>query len=108
MKFSWSLHSSCARQKAKGLKALEEKHGFVLGHDVFFNKVETLWRRALIGRLEYLSMSKEEWVQWETTHWKPIIHYVPSISLLGNNWLVFVFIEEIDVTCILGNLWTIF
>ena len=52
-------------------------------------------------------MSKEEWVEWDTIHWKPIIHYVPTVNLLANNWLLFVFIEEIDATRILGNLWTI-
>ena len=78
-----------------------------MGHDVYMDKVETLCRRALIERREYYSLSKEEWVEWATIHWKPIIHYVPTVSLLANNWLVFVFIEEIDATRILGSLWTI-
>ena len=70
-------------------------------------KVETLCRRALIGRLEYCTMSKEGWVDWATSHWKPLIHYVPSISLLANRWLVFVFIEESDASLILENLWPV-
>ena len=32
---------------------------------------------------------------------------MPSIILLANKWLVFVFIEESDASQILGNLWTI-
>ena len=76
-----NLRSS--RRKAKALKAIELKPHFVLGHDVFMEKVETLCRRALIGRLEYCTMSKEGWVDWATSHWKPLIHYVPSISLLA-------------------------
>ena len=32
---------------------------------------------------------------------------MPSIILLANNWLVFVFIEESDASRILGNLWPI-
>ena len=71
-------------------------------------KVETLCRRALIGRLEYCTMTKEGWVEWETSHWKPLIHYVPSISLLENRWLVFVFIEESYAFLILVKLWPIF
>ena len=86
-----SYHSRC---KTKALKALDSKRRYVLGHDVFFDKVETLCCRALIGRLEYCSMSKEEWIDWATVHWKPIIHYIPTINLLANKWLVFVFIEE--------------
>ena len=69
--------------------------------------VETLCCRALIGRLEYFSMSKEGWVDWETLHWKPLIHYVPSISLLANKWLVFVFLEESDALLILDKLWLV-
>ena len=65
----------------------------MLGHNILIGKVENLCRRALIGRLEYDSMSKEEWVLWATAHWKPIINYVPTIILLANNGLVFVFIE---------------
>ena len=52
-------------------------------------------------------MSKDGWVDWATLHWKPLIHYVPSISLLANNWLVFVFLEESDASLILENLWPV-
>ena len=52
-------------------------------------------------------MTKEEWVDWATIHWNPIIHYIPTISLLTNKWLVFVFIEEMDALHILAPLWTI-
>ena len=62
-KFSWSHLSGCVHWKAKALKALEENYQYVLGHDVYLDKVETLCRRALIGRLEYVSLSKEEWVE---------------------------------------------
>ena len=79
-----------SRLKSKALKALELKPRFVLGHDVFMDKVETLCRRALIGRLEYCSLSKEEWVDWATIHWKPVINYVPTIILLANNCLMVV------------------
>ena len=50
----------------KSSKALDSKRRYVLGRDVYFDKVETLCCRALIGRLEYASISKEEWVDWET------------------------------------------
>ena len=100
------LHNT-SRRKAKALKASEHKPRFVLGHDVYMDKVETLCRRVLISRLEYCSMSKEGWVDWATLHWTPLIHYAPSISLLENRWLVFVFIEESDASLILDKLWPI-
>ena len=87
---------------------MEYKPQFVLGHDVFMEKVGTLCRRALIGRLEYCSLMKEGCVEWATSYWKPLIHYVPSISLLENKWLVFVFIKEPDASLILEKLWPVF
>ena len=57
--------------------------------------------------MEYFSLTKEEWIDWATIHWKPIIHYVPTISLLVNKWLAFVFIEENDAIRILDILWNI-
>ena len=56
----WTNHAS--RHKAKALKASAHKPRFSLGHDVFMDRVESLCRRALIGRLEYISMSKDGWV----------------------------------------------
>ena len=100
-------YATSSRHKAKALKALNLKPRYVLGHDVFMDKVETLCSRALIGRLEYYSMSREGWVEWATSHWKPLIHYVPTISLLANRWLVFVFIEAYDASLILHNLWPV-
>ena len=54
--------------KPKPLRAPDMKPWFLLGHDVFMDKVETLCSRALIGRLKYCSMSKEGWVEWATSH----------------------------------------
>ena len=96
-----------SQRKEKALKASAFKPRFSLGHDVFMDRVESLCSRALIGRLEYISLSKDGWVEWETLHWKPIIHYVPSITLLANNWLVFVFLKESDASLILENLWPV-
>ena len=44
---------SFSRRKDKSLKALENKPRFVLGHDVFMEKVETLYSRALIGKDDF-------------------------------------------------------
>ena len=42
-----------------------------------------------------------------TLHWKAILNYIPTISLLANQWLVIVFIEDDDATHILNTLWTV-
>ena len=58
------------------------------------NKVEALCCRALIGHLEYCNMNKDEWIEWASLHWKSLIDYIPTISLLPNKWLFFVFLEK--------------
>ena len=68
------------------------------------DRVSELCHCALIGRLEYCLMDKEEWVAWATLHWKPILTYVPTISLLANCWLVFIFLDDSDATRILDSL----
>ena len=91
----------------KLLKTLDAKRRYILGRDVMLDRVSELCRRALIKHLEYCTMNKEEWVAWATTHWKPILNYVPTISLLANKLLVFVFIEDVDASRILNSLCTI-
>ena len=50
------------RRKAKAYKTLEGKLRYVVGRDIYMDRVEALSRRALIGRLEYASMEKKDWV----------------------------------------------
>ena len=40
-------------------------------------------------------------------HWKPILTYVSTISLLANGWLVFVFLEDKEASKMLNSLWKI-
>ena len=71
------------------------------------DRVSKLCHWALIGLLAYCTLKKEEWVEWATTHWKPILNYIHTISILANRWLVFVFIEDVDATHILDTPWII-
>ena len=95
------LHS---RRKTKILTALDHKCRFVLGKDVMIDRVSELCHHALIGHLEYCSLNKDEWVGWATLNWKLILNYVPTISLLSNQWSIIVFIEDDDATRILNSL----
>ena len=42
-----------------------------------------------------------------TVHWKPIVTYLSTISLLAKGWLVFVFLEDAHASLILDSLWRI-
>ena len=57
--------------------------------------------------MEYYHMGKKEWVEWETTHWKPLLTYIATISFLSNGWIVFVFLEAEHATVILDLIWRI-
>ena len=70
------------RRKAKAHKVLKGKLRYVVGWDIYLDRVEALCSRVLIERLEYASMDKKELFAWEIEHWKPFLSYVPAISLL--------------------------
>ena len=92
------------RRKAKGIKALAGKFRYVLRHDIFIDRVEYLCRRALVGRLEYCHMGKKEWMEWESEHLKSVLTYIPTISLLSNGYIFFVFLEVEHASVILDML----
>ena len=51
-------------RNAKAHKVQEGKLHFVLGRDIFMDRVEALCTRALIGRMEYTRMGKNDWKIW--------------------------------------------
>ena len=79
----------------------------MLGRDIFMERVEALCSRALIGRLEYTQMGKNEWHIWASENWKPLFSYTPLISLLARGWIVFVFLEEAHALSVLNSFWCI-
>ena len=95
------------RRKVKAHKILEGKLRFVLGRDIYLDRVEALCSHALIGILEYVSMDKKDWFAWATEHWKPFLSYVPAINLLVRGWIVFVFLEDAHATQVLNRLWRV-
>ena len=102
-----SRQRSRPRRSAKALKVREGKLRFVLGKDIFLDRVEALCKHALIGRLEYTRMEKNNWQLWATENWKPMFSYTPSISLLARGWIVIVFLEEAHALTVLNSLWRI-
>ena len=95
------------RRKAKAYKTMEGKLRYVVGRDIYLDRVEALSRCALIGRLEYVSMEKKDWLSWATEFWKPFLSYIPTISLLARGWIVFVFLENAHATEVLNRLWRV-
>ena len=69
--------------------------------------VTSLCSRALVGRLEYCHLGKKAWVDWATKQWKPLLTYIPTINLLANGWIVFIFLEAEHALVILDLIWRI-
>ena len=95
------------KRQLKNLKAREGRLNYVVGRDVYIDRVGELCSRALVGRLEYATLDKKQWFDWALEQWKPLIHYVPVISLLVKGWIVFVFLNEEHATTILNRPWRI-
>ena len=57
-----------------------------------------------MGRLEYCKLGKQAWVDWACDFWKPLLTYIPTISLLSKGWIVFVFLEEAHADLILDRM----
>ena len=100
------LHSH-RRRTAEAHKVREGKLRFVLGRDIFMDMIEALCSRALIGRLEYTQMGKNDWKAWAAENWKPLFSYTPSINLLARGWIVIVFLEEAHAFSVLNSFWHI-
>ena len=79
----WDPSHPRRKRRTKGIKAQEGKYHFVLGHDTYMDRVKSLYTRALVGRLEYCHLGKKEWVEWANEHWKSLLTYIPTISLLS-------------------------
>ena len=95
----------CRKRNLKCIEAQDGHFRYVLGHNIYMERVTSLCSRALVGRLEYAWMNKSAWVEWAIANWKPLIDYVPTISLLSRGWIVFVFLKEAHCTRILEGIW---
>ena len=91
----------------KCIRAQEGRLHYVLERDIFMDHVSSLCAHALVGRLEYCRLDKAAWVDWASKHWKPLIDYLPTISLLANGWILFVFLEKEHCSHILNRIWHI-
>ena len=48
------------RRKTKTLRARDGKLDFVVGRDIYLDRIQALCTRALIGRLEYTSLDNNK------------------------------------------------
>ena len=66
----------------------------VLGKYVTINMVTSLSSRALMVRFGFIRITRLEILECITKTWKPLIDYVPRVTMLVNSWVVFHFLFE--------------
>ena len=61
-----------------------------------------LSQRDLIGKFEYINMSRGDILSWVWRKWKPFIENMPKVFMLVNGWVFFQFLLEEDRRIIEG------
>jgi hypothetical protein len=97
--------STRLNRRKKCWKTRVDKPSCILGRDIALDRVLGLAEKALVGKFFYARMSMRQLTEWMLSYWKPILGYCPRFSLLANHWLVFHFLSESDLLCILGSPW---
>ena len=70
-------------------KVKKTNHVYVLGQDMTIDMVVALSKRCLVGRFEYLKLSREAILSWVREHWRPLLKFVPKVLSLVNGWTLF-------------------
>lgn len=73
----------------------------MLGAWAYWESIERLRHKTLVGRWNHLHMSGEQLKLWAKERWFPLLKYRPKVSILFNIWVVFHFPNSDDVDCIL-------
>lgn len=104
-----SRASSLHRRKhhARNIKTLKGGFYYVVGHDILMDRVTSLCSQALVGCLEYCCLGKKAWIDWAADYWKLLLTYIPTISILSNGWIVFVFLDAEHASLILDKIWRV-
>ena len=67
--------------------------------------VLTLSQRSLVGKFEFINLTKNEILEWIREKWKPFIKNIPKVLALVNGWFVFHFSSEEDKIVVEEHFW---
>ena len=71
------------------------------------DKVQSYAQRALVGRIEFVRITRAAMLAWMREAWVPVIGYTLRFTFLLNGWCSFHFLEELDAIIILRGIWLI-
>ena len=58
--------------------------------------IPSLLLRALVGKMEFVQLSRANLLDWVREQWNPFIQNVPKVLALVNGWYLFHFLSEDD------------
>jgi len=76
----------------KGEKVKKGRTLCVMGKDVITDMVLSLSKNSLVGKFEFIKLSRMEFMDWVSKKWKPIIKSMPRVLVLTNSWIYFQFL----------------
>jgi len=76
----------------KGEKVKKGRTLCVMGKDVIIDMVLSLSKNSLVGKFEFIKLSRMEFMDWVSKKWKPIIKSMPRVLVLTNSWIYFQFL----------------
>lgn len=74
-------------------------------HDVLWERVSRLQKRALVGKWIFAELSEHDMQNWVKITWEPILGYAPQISILMNSWFSVHFLHMENAEKILRISW---
>lgn len=83
-------------QKLKSEKAKKGHSVSVLGKDITFEMVQALSNRALLGKSEFIKLSRSEILNWIRIKCKSIINHIRRVIILMNGWICFLLLSKVD------------
>ena len=104
------LGSHACKQKPNHLHFETVNYGrslCVLGKDMTCTMVEALSERALVGRFEYIKLTRVDILPWIRSKWKSFLTNIPRVMTLINGWVVFHFLLVEDREPIERHFWVI-
>jgi hypothetical protein len=95
-------HKNCSYKRQHKVWKPKQRHPrLTLGMDVELSEACNLALCALVGRLAYKEKCKQNFADWISTHWKPVLGYLPKIHSLQQGWYGFIFKKPEDSVHIL-------
>ena len=74
---------------------------------MMMDTLEALAKRSLVGKFEFIKLSRAKILEWIRVVWNPFLKYVPRVILLANRCIIFQLLSEEDRWVIESQFWVV-